>query len=90
VKRVVEELKVSDPLGIHARPASALAVAVGKCGARVTLRHGAKTADARSVIQMIGLGATTNSIVTAEIEGECDAIDEALGALRVCLAGGFP
>jgi phosphotransferase system HPr (HPr) family protein len=90
VKKVVEQITVADPLGIHARPASALAIAVGKSGARVTLRYGQKIADARSVIQMLGLGALPNSVVTVEIEGEPAAVDEAIRAVQACLAGSPP
>jgi phosphotransferase system HPr (HPr) family protein len=86
VKRVVEEIVVSDPLGIHARPAAALAIAVGKSGARVTLRYGAKSADAKSLVQLLSLGATARSSVTAEIEGEDDAIAAAQLALLAHLA----
>jgi phosphocarrier protein len=86
VKRVVEEIVVTDPLGIHARPAAALALAVSKSGARVTLRHGAKAADAKSLFQILSLGAAAGSSVSAEIEGDDGAIAAALGALRAQLA----
>ena len=55
MKRIVEELQIADSLGIHARPAAALAVAVRKSGARVTLRFGANSADATSVVRLLGL-----------------------------------
>ena len=86
MKRVVEEIVITDPLGIHARPAAALAIAVGKSGAHVTLRYGAKTADAKSLVQLLSLGATARSSVTAEIEGEDDAIVAAQLALQAHLA----
>jgi phosphocarrier protein HPr len=86
VKRVVEEIVISDPLGIHARPAAALAIAVGKSGALVTLRYGVKSANAKSLVQLLSLGATAGSSVTAEIEGEDDAIAAAQLALLAHLA----
>ncbi|MGP6159360.1 MAG: HPr family phosphocarrier protein [Vulcanimicrobiaceae bacterium] len=86
MKRVVEEVVVTDPLGIHARPAAALAMAVSKSGARVTLRLGAKSADAKSLIQLLSLGAAAGSHVSAEIEGEDEAIAAVIGALREQLA----
>ena len=51
MKRIVEDIQITDPLGIHARPAAALAVAVRKSGARVTLRFGQNSADAASVVR---------------------------------------
>ncbi len=86
MKRVVEEVRVTDPLGIHARPAAALALAVGRSGARVTLRCGAKSADAKSLIQLLSLGAAAGSLVSAEIEGEDEAIAAVVGALHEQLA----
>jgi phosphotransferase system HPr (HPr) family protein len=86
VKRVVEEVLVTDPLGIHARPAAALALAVGRSGARVTLRCGVKSADAKSLFQLLSLGAAAGSKISAEIEGEDDSIAAVVLALRQHLA----
>lgn len=86
MKRVVEEIVVTDPLGIHARPAAALALAAGKSGALVTLRCGAKSANAKSLIQILSLGAAAGSLVSAEIEGEDAAIAAVVAALREHLA----
>jgi phosphotransferase system HPr (HPr) family protein len=90
MSKVSLEIVVTDPLGIHARPAAALAVAVGKSRARATLRYGAKEANAASVIQLLGLGATRDSLVTAEIEGDEAAIDAVSAALHAHLAPGEP
>lgn len=86
MRRVVEEVVVTDPLGIHARPAAALAVAVGRSGARVTVALGAKKASGKSVIGLLSLGAAHNSTITAEIEGEDDAIGAVIVALHTFLA----
>jgi phosphotransferase system HPr (HPr) family protein len=85
MKRIIEEIQITDPLGIHARPAASLALAVRKSGARVTLRCGANSADATSVVRLLGLGAGPRSTVTAEIEGEDEAVASALAALRASL-----
>jgi phosphotransferase system HPr (HPr) family protein len=79
------ELVVVDPMGIHGRPAGALAIAVAKSGARVRLRCGAKSADASSVIALLSLGARAGSAVTADIEGDGAAID----AVELALAEMF-
>jgi phosphotransferase system HPr (HPr) family protein len=86
MKQVVEAVTVTDPLGIHARPAAAIALAVGKSGARVRLRCGAKSADAKSLMQILSLGAAAGSNVSAEIEGEDEAIAAVVAALHEWLA----
>jgi len=85
MKRIVEELQLTDPLGIHARPAAALAVALRKTGARVTLRLGANAVDATSVVRLLGLGAGPGARVTAEVEGDDEAAAAALMALHAHL-----
>ena len=86
-RRVVQAIAIADPLGIHARPAAALAIAIAKSGARVTLRYGAKSADAKSLVQLLSLGAGPRSSITAEIEGDDDSsIEAALAALKAHLA----
>jgi len=86
VKKIVEEVVVTDPLGIHARPAAGLAVAVGRSGARVTIALGAKKTSGASVVGLLSLGATHNSTVTAEVEGEDDAVAAVITALHTFLA----
>ena len=85
MKRVVEEIQITDPLGIHARPAAALAVAVRKSGALVTLRLGARSAEATSVVRLLGLGAGPRALITAEVEGDEAAVAAALAALHAHL-----
>ena len=86
MKRIVEEILITDPLGIHARPAAALAMAIRKSGARVKLLFGANSADATSVVRLLGLGAGPRSCVSAEIEGEDEAVAAALTALHTHLS----
>ena len=85
-RRVVETFTIADPLGIHARPAAALASAIAKSGARVTLRNGAKSADAKSLVQLLSLSAGPRSSVSAEVEGDDPSIAAALAALHTHLA----
>ncbi len=85
MKRCVE-LVVADPMGIHGRPAGALAIAVARSGARVHLRCGARSADASSVIALLSLGARSGSYVVAEIEGDDVAIATVESALEEMFA----
>jgi phosphocarrier protein HPr len=54
---------------LHARPAGALAVAAGQFSAAVSLTVGDRSADAKSVLAVMGLGATSGQLVTASAHG---------------------
>jgi phosphotransferase system HPr (HPr) family protein len=69
---------------LHARPAGALAVAAGRFAAAVSVTAGARTADAKSVLGVMGLGATSGQEVTVAADGP-DA-DQAVAALIAILS----
>jgi phosphocarrier protein HPr len=54
---------------LHARPAGALAVAAGRYAAQVSVTAGDKTVDAKSVLGVMGLGATAGQRVTVTADG---------------------
>jgi phosphotransferase system HPr (HPr) family protein len=64
---------------LHARPAGALAVTAGRFAATVTVAVGGKTVDAKSVLGVMGLGATSGQQVTVSADGPDAA--EAVAAL---------
>ena len=68
---------------LHARPAGALAVAAGRFAAAVSVTAGGHTADAKSVLGVMGLGATSGQHVTVSAAGP-DA-REAVAALITIL-----
>jgi phosphocarrier protein HPr len=68
---------------LHARPAGALAVAAGRFASAVSVTAGAKTTDAKSVLGVMGLGATTGQRITVTADGP-DA-EEAVAALIAIL-----
>ena len=68
---------------LHARPAGALAVAAGKFAATVTVSVGGKTVDAKSVLGVMGLGATSGQQVTVSADGPDAA--EAVAALMTII-----
>jgi phosphotransferase system HPr (HPr) family protein len=69
---------------LHARPAGQLAVAAARFTADVSLTVGEKTANAKSVLAVMGLGATTGQQVTATADGP-DA-EQAVAAVIAVLA----
>jgi phosphocarrier protein HPr len=54
---------------LHARPAGALAVAAGRFAAAISVTAGGHTADAKSVLGLMGLGATSGQHVTVSAAG---------------------
>jgi phosphocarrier protein HPr len=68
---------------LHARPAGAVAVAAGRFASAVSVTAGARTVDARSVLGIMGLGATSGQQVTVSADGP-DAT-EAVAALIAIL-----
>jgi phosphotransferase system HPr (HPr) family protein len=68
---------------LHARPAGAVAVAAGRFAAAVSVSAGARTVDAKSVLGIMGLGATSGQQVTVSADGPDAA--EAVTALITIL-----
>ena len=54
---------------LHARPAGALSVMAGKFSSAVSLTVGSSQADAKSVLGVMGLGATSGQRVTVTADG---------------------
>ncbi len=71
---------VTDPVGIHARPAGALVILAKKYTSEITVSADGKTANAASILNVMSLGAVCGTRVKIEARGE-DA-REALAALR--------
>ncbi|GLX07144.1 HPr family phosphocarrier protein [Microbispora sp. NBRC 16548] len=70
---------------LHARPASALAQTAAAFTSAVTLSYGSRSVDVRSVLSLMGLGATNGQTVTLRATGDDAA--EALTALSAVLGG---
>ena len=72
---------------LHARPAGAFAVAAGRFASAVSVTSfsstgGVKTADAKSVLGVMGLGATTGQRVTVTADGP-DAADAVAALIAI-------
>src|SRR5262245_65759138 len=55
---------------LHARPAGALAVAAGRFASAVSVTAGGHTADAKSVLGVMGLGVTSGQHLTVSARSE--------------------
>jgi phosphotransferase system HPr (HPr) family protein len=69
---------------LHARPAGALAVAAARFSSSVSLTVGTSQADAKSVLGVMGLGATSGQNITVAADGP-DA-EEAVATILTILA----
>ncbi len=69
---------------LHARPAGSLAIAAAKFESSIALSAGGSRADAKSVLSVMGIGATSGQVVTVCATGP-DA-DEAVAAIAEILA----
>ena len=72
---------VRNPQGLHMRPAMAFAQLANRFQSAVTLRRPGKTANGRSMMQLIMLAALPGTELTLEVEGE-----DAAAALPVLAA----
>ncbi|MQM72411.1 HPr family phosphocarrier protein [uncultured Pseudoramibacter sp.] len=69
---------ITDPAGIHARPAGILVKKTQPYASEITLVKGDKQANGKSMLSVMGLGARNGDEITVQAEGadEADAIAE--------------
>lgn len=72
-------LTIIDPAGLHARPAAQFVRTASRFESRITIRAGERTADAKSLVALLGLTIRPRTQVTLAADGP-DA-DAALAAL---------
>ena len=70
------EYVVTDPLGIHARPAGLLVKEAAKFQSDIKIKKGEKEADAKRIFGIMGLAAKKGDeiVLTADGADEADAI----------------
>ncbi len=61
---------IQDKLGIHARPAGMLVKKAGEFQSSITLECGAKKADARRIMAVMGMGAKQGQELIVKVEGK--------------------
>lgn len=65
---------IKDELGIHARPAGLLVKEAGKYNATITIQKESKSADAKRLFALMGLGIKNADTVTVSVEGEDEEV----------------
>ena len=61
---------ITDPVGIHARPAGLLVKAAKGFQSTITVEKGGKTAAATKLMALMGMGIKQGDAVTVTVEGD--------------------
>lgn len=79
IAMITEEIVITNPAGLHARPAAEIVEAAKATDADIRIHKGDKAANAKSIMSVLALGANTGDTVQLTVEGEgADAVVEAL------------
>ena len=60
---------ITDPVGLHARPAGLLVKEVKNYASMVTVKKGEKSSDAKKLMMLMGLGVKCGDEITVEVTG---------------------
>lgn len=82
-----QTVQVLNKVGLHARPATMLVSAAEKFESDITLRNGARTATAKSMISLLALRAKMDDTITVEANGSDEK--EAITALIALINSKF-
>jgi phosphocarrier protein HPr len=80
-------LIIEHEVGLHARPASQFVQTAAKFASDIEVTHGEITANAKSILAVLTLGANQGAEITVKAEGP-DA-EQALGALEELVKSNF-
>ena len=72
---VSQKVIIKNPSGLHARPASVLVQAAGKCKSDVILIYGEKRIQAKSIPNVMAAAIKSGSEVIVECSGETEEED---------------
>jgi phosphocarrier protein len=60
---------ITDPVGLHARPAGLLVKEVKKYESKVTIKQEGKSSDASKLMMLMSMGVKSGDTVTIEVSG---------------------
>jgi phosphocarrier protein HPr len=80
-------VQLINKVGLHARPAGALVRVAKQFRSDIKVTHGAKTANAKSILSVLSLGAEGGATIALEATG--DDADLALAALKALMDNRF-
>lgn len=79
-----EDITITNPAGLHARPAAEFVKRAKASASGITVTANGKTVNAKSMLGILKLGATSGTTVTIEVDG--DDAGEVLADFRVLLS----
>lgn len=82
-----QDLTIHNPTGLHARPAKVFVNTAKQYKSDIRVQHGAKKANAKSLISMLTLGVECGSEIRLIVDGADE--EEALAALVTAVADGL-
>ena len=85
--KIEKKIRVRNELGLHTRPATMIVKLLQEYKSDVTFTHKKETIDARSILNILMLGAPKNALITITMCGE-DA-EEAMERLVECFESHF-
>ncbi|WZL71969.1 HPr family phosphocarrier protein [Clostridiaceae bacterium 35-E11] len=80
-------LKINNKSGLHARAATLLVTTASKYQAEIIVKRGEREANAKSILNIMSLGAMQNDNITLKINGSDE--QEAALALQKLFASNF-
>ena len=81
------EIVIHNPTGLHARPAKVLVKLAKQFKSDIKITHGEKTANAKSMVSVLTLGASKGSKVTVMVDGEDE--ETALAEIEAAIRSGL-
>lgn len=66
----MRKVRIKNALGLHARPATVIAKLLQQTRSAVTFTYRKETINARSIMSILMLAATKNSLITVHVEGD--------------------
>lgn len=68
--KLTRKVRIKNALGLHARPATVIAKLLQQTRSAVTFTYRKETINARSIMSILMLAATKNSLITVVVEGD--------------------
>ena len=84
---LAKELKITNPTGLHLRPAGNLCKEAMRYKSKVTFNYGGNIANAKSVLSVLGACIKTGDVITLICEGDDE--EEALKNLAAYIENGL-
>jgi len=84
---IAREVRICNPLGLHARAAARFVHTASRFRARVTVSRSGKAMDGKSILGILLLAASQGTLLRVSAEGEDEAA--AVDALAALVEGGF-